>query len=145
MVQRYGMDRRSTGSTIGAILAICAFAAALAWVTMALGRASVDASVRTWMDLGDHVDVTFTVASRSDEPVTCVLRAQDRTHADVGYAVVPVGPANPAVTVTYPLRTLAPAAAVEVLGCASESDLQVIDPQFPPGVVPPDQPWTPTG
>ena len=38
----------------------------------------------------------------------------------------------------------APAFIVEILACEAGSPPQrVVPPQFPPGVVPPEQPWTP--
>jgi hypothetical protein len=43
--------------------------------------------------------------------------------------------------VEYPLRTLAPAFTVELLGCSVDGPPGVVPPQFPPGVVMPDQPW----
>ncbi len=46
------------------------------------------------------------------------------------------------MSTTYALRTLAPAYTTELLGCAVGEAPRVIQPQFPPGVVPPDQPFS---
>jgi hypothetical protein len=47
-------------------------------------------------------------------------------------------------TVRYALATIAPAYVVEVLGCSADAVTRIIGPQFPPRVVPPDQPWMPS-
>ena len=47
-----------------------------------------------------------------------MIRAQDITHADVGYATVTVTRGREYVQPTYPLATRARATTAEVLGCA---------------------------
>lgn len=144
MIQRYGLNERSRWPLVIGLSLFLGFAAALAWGTVAISQASVSVDLRSWSAKPDHVDLTFTVARRTTEPLTCVIRAQDRTRADVGYAKVAVAPIAEVTTVRYALATIAPAYVVEVLGCSADGVERIIGPQFPPRVVPPDQPWTPS-
>ena len=139
MVERYGLDHKSiTGRIFTYTLAI-AFALILGFVVFELSRPQVDSNLLTWKVLAaNHVDVTFNVHSVNDDPITCTIRAQDESRADVGYAKVKVQPVDGSATVTYPLRTAIPAYTVEVLGCGDQA---VPAPQFPEGVIPPAQPW----
>lgn len=141
MVERYGINRRSlTGRIVTYTLAV-AFALILGFVAYQVTRPSVDFTLVSWKVMApDRVDVTFRVHAPSDEPIPCVIRAQDASRADVGYATTEVTPVDGATTVTYRLRTAIPAYAAEVLGCGSSA---VPGPQFPVGVVPPAQPWAP--
>jgi hypothetical protein len=61
-------------------------------------------------------DVTLTVTKRDTGPAVCRIQALDRSHAEIGYAEVPVA-AGPTVSVRYPLATRGRAYDVEVLGC----------------------------
>lgn len=141
MVERYGLGHRSiTGRIITYTLAV-AFALVLGFVAYQVTRPATDVTLISWTVVGpDRVDVTFRVHTPSDEPVSCVIRAQDASRADVGYATVEVTPVDGAATSTYRLRTAIPAYTAEVLGCGATA---VPGPQFPSGVVPPAQPWTP--
>jgi len=143
MIDRYGLGRRSRWPMVIGISLSLSLALALAWATVVASRSAVAVDLRSWKAASDHVDLSFTVARRSPEPVTCVIRAQDRTRADVGYATVVVNPTAEVTTVRYALATIAPAYVVEVLGCSADGPPRVIEPQFPPRVVPPDQPWSP--
>jgi hypothetical protein len=142
---RYGIGRRSPLPIIGAVIGITAFIAALAFVTFNLVSPKVTFTLLAWDDMtADRVDITFEVRRSAEWDVYCVLRAQDESRTDVGYAVVPLPRGTSYVQETYSLRTIAPAYVVEVLACeAGGPPERVIPPQFPPGVVPPDQPWTP--
>ena len=141
---RYGIGRRSSLPLVFGIIASIGFVAALAFVTFNLVSPRVTYELLAWDDVSaDRVDVTFDIRRSEEWDVYCVLRAQDESRADVGYAVVGIPRGTPYVQTTYPLRTLAPAFVVEVLACqAGQPPERVVPPQFPPGVVPPDQPWT---
>lgn len=142
MRERYGVDERSwTGSVLAAVVVV-AFAAALAWVWLGLGGDRVESRLLTWDD-GQPGRVTMVVNVRKPAAakVICVLRAQDRTRVDVGYAVVTVPPGASEVTLTYQLAVVAPAFLAELLGCSTQGAPQVPEPQFPPGVPAPSQPW----
>ncbi|HBJ72610.1 MAG TPA: hypothetical protein DDY88_02590 [Actinobacteria bacterium] len=140
MVERYGLNHRSITGRIVTYTVAVAFALVLGFVAFGVTRPQADFNLLTWKVLGaDRVDVTFRVHAVDDNPITCTLRAQDQSRADVGYAQVEVTPVDGSATVTYPLRTAIPAYTVEVLGCGDQA---VPAPQFPQGVVPPTQPWT---
>lgn len=144
MITRYGLDRRPWGTIIGTTILIVGFIAALTFVTIGLNRPPLNATLITWDDVApDHVTVTFDVQRTASENVTCVIRAQDKSRADVGYAPITIAPGAATVRIDYELRTLAPAYVLELLGCSVGPTADVRGPQFPPGVVPPDQPWTP--
>jgi hypothetical protein len=68
-----------------------------------------------------------------------VIRAQDVTHADVGYATVTITRGRDYVQPTYPLATRARATTAEVLGCAPSQAPPTDPPQFPPGTTNPPQ------
>ena len=142
---RDGVGRRSRFPQIAGLIGIAAFIAALAFVTFNLVSPKVTYKLLAWNDVAaDRVDVTFDVRRSQEWDVYCVLRAQDESRTDVGYAVVGIPRGTSYEQVTYPLRTLAPAFVVEVLACeAGAPPERVVPPQFPPGVVPPEQPWTP--
>ena len=142
---RYGIGRRYRLPLIAGIVAVVAFIAALAFVTFNLVSPKVTYKLLAWNDIAaDRVDVTFEVRRSEEWDVYCVLRAQDESRTDVGYAVVGIPRGTSYEQMTYPLRTLAPAYVVEVLACeAGAPPARVIPPQFPPGVVAPEQPWTP--
>jgi hypothetical protein len=145
MQQRYGLARQSPARFLlpGAVIAV--FVAALAVVTTLLvTRDAVSGQVLTWTVVSpDRVDLTLRISSSEREPVTCVVRAQDITMVDVAYTEVELTPEQQGELVPYSLRTLAPAATVAVLGCATGAvPTGIPPPQFPPGVVPPEQPWT---
>ncbi len=142
---RYVVGRRSRLPLIAGLIGIAAFIAALAFVTFNLVSPKVTYKLLAWNDVAaDRVDVTFDIRRSEEWDVYCVLRAQDESRTDVGYAVVGIPRGTSYEQVTYPLRTLAPAFVVEVLACeAGAPPERVVPPQFPPGVVPPEQPWTP--
>ena len=146
MQERYGLDRRPVGRWIAVAVVTLAFVGALVFVAVGMGSGGAQPRLVTWSVLGpDRVDITYQVQPDPDASVTCVLRAQDENRIDVGYASVAIPPqrTDAAVISTYPLRTLAPAYTVELLGCASGETPRVPPPQFPPGVVPPEQPYSP--
>ena len=142
---RYGVGRRSPLPLIAGLVGITAFIGALAFVTFNLVSPRVTYELLSWNDVAaDRVDVTFDIRRSEEWDVYCVLRAQDESRTDVGYAVVGIPRGTSYVQTTYSLRTLAPAYVVEVLACqAGAPPERVVPAQFPPGVVPPEQPWTP--
>ena len=144
MVERYGLDRRPWGTWILGGLLIAVFAGALAFVGLTITRSTGASELLTWeVRSPERVTVTFAVRRRAGEALECAIRAQDRTSVDVAYAVVDVPAGQSEVQQVLELRTLTVPNVVEVLGCAPRGELSVISPQFPPGVVPPAQPWTP--
>jgi arginine/ornithine N-succinyltransferase beta subunit len=143
MQHRYGMDRRPIGRWIGTTICVLAFMGIAAYVTFGLTRNPVDTHLVTWKVVSpDRTDLSIQVARPADRDVTCVVRAQDATRVDVGYATIDVPAGKAEVMVDYRLRTLAPSATVEVLGCGTDTPLAVPPAAFPPGVVAPAQPWS---
>lgn len=142
MRERYGVNRRSWGTVLLVGVVVVAFFLALAFIVFAFSTDRVQSRLLAWEIVSDdRVDITFEVRPPDDRDVVCVLRAQDSTRADVGYAraVIPGGTAY--VNLTYSLRTLIPAYTAELLECGFADSLDVVPTQFPPGVVPPEQPW----
>lgn len=145
MQERYGLDHRPLGRWIGIAVIVVAFAGVLVWVATVVSEEPARSRLVSWDVQGpDRVDITIQVAPNPDADITCVLRSQDSSRIDVGYATVtvPPGPRDPAIITTYRLRTIAPAYTAELLGCEIGQPPRVATPQFPPGVAPPVQPWT---
>ena len=142
---RYGVGRRPWGAYIATGLVAVAFVAALGFVIYNVLAPNIQPKLLAWRVVApDHVAITFEVRRSESADVYCVLRAQDESRADVGYAVVSLPRGTTYVQQVYDLRTLSPAFVVDLLGCqAGEPPQRVPPPQFPPGVVPPQQPWTP--
>lgn len=145
MRERYGIRPTPWWGWLGLGALAAAFIGALAYVGWQLAAPGIDYQVLSWRVVSDdRVDITFEVTRADTADVYCVLRAQDSTWADVGYAVAALPRGTTYVQETYALRTIAPAYGIEVLGCAAGGPPEgVPPPQFPPGVVPPEQPWTP--
>ena len=144
MQERYGLDHRPVGRWIAVGLLIVAFVAVLAFVGRGLTSNGTATRLIAWKVVApDRVDITYQATADTGVEVQCVLRAQDSNRIDLGYATttLPADPAAQVVISTYRLRTLAPAYTAELLGCAAGGAPQVPPPQFPPGVVPPEQPW----
>jgi hypothetical protein len=148
MQARYGLDRRPVGRWIGVGVIVVLFILILLFVAHGLVGSTDPTRLIQWKVVGpDRVDITFQASTDPQQDVTCVLRAQDSKRIDLGYAVVtiPATSEKDVVISTYPLRTLAPAYTAELLGCEVGGRPRVPGPQFPPGVVPPDQPYPTTG
>ena len=143
MVRRYGLDRTPWGTYALVLGLAIAFAATLGWVTVSV-QTGVKVRVIAWDDSApDHVTLQYEVQRERGAALECALRAQDRTHVDVGYAIAQLPAGADSVQASYSLATLAPAFTVEVLGCAPTRQLRVPDPAFPPSVAAPSQPYAP--
>jgi hypothetical protein len=142
MQERYGLGRKPVGRRIGVTVIVVAFVGALAFETLGLTQNPVQSRLIAWDDVApDRVDMTIQVRRPETDEVMCVLRAQDENRIDVGYAEVVIAAGEPQVLLDYSLRTIAPAYTAELLGCAAGGKPSVPPPQFPPGVVPPPQPY----
>lgn len=144
IAERYGLGR-TPWWTIGIVaVVVVAFAGALTWAGLHVTAPSIDSKLLTWQVLADdHTTVIFEVRKGPAEQVVCVVRAQDSQHIDVAYATIPIPTGTDYSQVVYPLRTIAPSFAVEILGCGVGGPPERIPgPQFPAGVLPPEQPWT---
>lgn len=142
---RYGVRSTPRWQVALAILVVASFVGAIAWVAYTIGRPQIQYQLLLFNDIGsDRVDITFEVRRGAGQDVYCVLRAQDARRIDVGYAQTAIPRGTTYAQETYRMRVLAPATFVEVLGCeAGGPPTRVPPPQFPPGVAPPPQPWSP--
>lgn len=138
---RYGLDRRRWGLPVVIGVLALAVAGAVAALTAAQAERRVDVTLLSWQERADHATVVFEVRRAGGQETRCVVRAQDRTRTDVGYAQIDVPAGEAATVVTVELATLMPAYTVEVLGCSIDGPPRVPPPQFPPGVVAPEQPY----
>jgi hypothetical protein len=142
MQERYGIRPRSPVAVAGIVVLALAFVSLIGWITWRLASASVQVQLVTFTVASDsRVDVTFDVQRKGQDQTTCVLRARDIHHVDVGYARFQITPGRDTLRIRYPLATLARATSAEVLGCADNGTPNVDPPQFAPGTVnPPQQP-----
>lgn len=140
MAARYGEDRSRRGVRLVAGAVVLVFLAIVGLVTYWMSTSSVHSQLIRFTVVGDQrVDVTFEVDRDGTLTTTCVLRAQDVRHRDVGYAVVALPPGRSYLQATYPLATNGRAATAEVLGCADSGSPRVDGPNFAPGTVNPSQ------
>jgi hypothetical protein len=142
---RYGLDRRRRGPLAVAIVLIVTLALALGWSWWSLSQPRATGSMLRWEVVSvERVDLTFEVRREPGQPTFCVLRAQDVDHIDVAYTVIEIPAGDAYHQQDYRLRTLTRAHIAELLACADGvPPVRVLPPQFPPGVAPPPQPWTP--
>lgn len=93
----------------------------------------------------DHMSIQFQLQRRDPATATCVLRARAEDGFDVAYATVELPVGEGRTTHAFELRTAYRALVGELLGCGVDGPpADVPGAQFRPGVVPPEQPWTPT-
>ena len=146
MQARYGMDRKPRAALFFGALVAVGFVVTLVWITIGMGSQSVQFRLLAWETKApDRVDVIFEVRNTTDADVVCIIRAQDERRVDLGYAEVLIPGGQEYVSMTYRLRTLAPAFTAELLGCSSGERPRVPGPQFPPGVAPLLQPHSQSG
>ena len=87
MARRYGLDRTPWIAMLVSIVVIVAFAGVLGWIGLSM-TTGVKTRVLTWDDSApDHVTIDVEVQRDGAAPLECVIRAQDRTHIDTGYAI----------------------------------------------------------
>jgi hypothetical protein len=142
LAARYGEDRSRRGTYVLVAVVVVVFLALVGLVTYWMSIASVHSQLIRFTVVSDQrVDVNFEVDRDGSATTTCVLRAQDVHHLDVGYATVTIPPGKAYLQPTYPLATSGPAVVAEVLGCADGKAPRVQAPSFAPGTVnPPQQP-----
>ena len=121
------------------------FAVGVGIATFSMSQKTIQFKLLTWSVVSpERADLIFEVRRIGSDALDCVVRAQDSKRIDVGYSVITIPSGNDLEEVNYSLRTLAPAFVVEVLTCVQSGEpTRVPGPQFPAGVAPPPQPWTP--
>ncbi len=142
MKARYGIRPTSRWTVAGIASLAAAFALLIGWITWQLAKPSAQVQLVKFNAVSSQrVDLTFDLQRDPTATTTCVLRARDVHHVDVGYAQVQITPGRKALQIDYPLATLATATSAEVLGCADNAIPVVDPPEFAPGTVnPPQQP-----
>ncbi len=140
MAARYGVKPTSRVLVVLVALLAIGFTVGVAWIGWRLATPPVQVKLLAFSVVDDsRVDITFEVRRDSLTDTVCVIRAQDITHADVGYATVTITRGREYVQPTYSLATRARATAAEVLGCAPSEAPPTDPPQFPPGTTNPPQ------
>lgn len=143
MQERYGIRKRSPWAVAGVALLALAFVTLIGWITWRLATPAPQTQlVKFTVNSETSVSLIFDLQRDGKAPTTCVLRARDLRHVDVGYARVQITPGRDSLRITYPLATLARATSAEVLGCANNGTPNVDPPQFAPGTVNPPQKTT---
>jgi len=137
---RYGLGRPPVALLVGVGLVVALLASFLAWTGWVLSNPATTSELLAFRVVSaTRVDVTFEVRRSGENPTTCVVRAQDEKHDDVGYATLTITPGRDYVQVTYPLATRSTAVEGELLGCDEGQAPRVDQPDFPPGTVNPAQ------
>lgn len=141
---RYGFRKTPRAVLVVACLAIAGILAFGGWTALRLGNPAVQSKLLTWNARApEHTDITFEIRRPAELDAECVLRVQDQTHHDVGYATVSVPAGTSYVQETYSVATRAPGYAAELLGCYAAGNVTARPPDFPPGTSNPPQPWRP--
>jgi hypothetical protein len=121
LAERYGPAHRTPVRLLVAVGVLVA--AFLGWVVWAgLQQAAQDVRWRTvgYRDATDtSVVLEFDVFSRPGRPVTCLVRALDRSGTEVGYAQVPVTTDAGDAHVVYTLPVTSRPISAEVVRCTT--------------------------
>ena len=137
---RYGVRRRRVVPVLIGILIAGVVSGSLAYATFRQQNPSVSAQLLTFEVVSPtQVSVTWELARGPELPTYCVVRAQDISRTDVGYAIVTVAGGSDYGQITYPLTTNGQAVLAEVLGCSNSQNMRVPPANFPPGVKIPEQ------
>lgn len=137
---RYGVRRRRVVPVLIGILIAGVVSGSLAYATFRQQNPSVSAQLLTFEVVSPtQVSVTWELARGRELPTFCVIRAQDISRTDVGYAIVTVAGGSDYEQITYPLTTNGQAVLAEVLGCSNSQNMRVPPANFPPGVKIPEQ------
>lgn len=144
------LQDRYGGKRSGKTLVVLGFVLAAAVIGLGmltqwtLARSDVYYKLLVWSaPAPTHANITYEIHRKPENPVTCVFRAQNKLHHDVGYATVVVQPGKDYVQQTYSIATTEKAYVAEILGCSETGTPNVQPPEFPPGKTNPPQPWSP--
>lgn len=137
---RYGVRRRRVVPVLIGVLIAGVVSGSLAYATYRQQNPSISAQLLTFDVVSPtQVNVTWELARGPELATYCVIRAQDISRSDVGYATVTIAGGSNYEQITYPLTTNGKAVLAEVLGCANSQNMRVPPANFPPGVKIPDQ------
>ena len=143
---RYGISDRPRWIPVLLAALGLGFLAAVTIVGWRVANPAIDAGVTAYDTVADdHMVLRYELVRRELSPATCVLRARAEDGFDVAYVAVELPAAQGRTTHEYDLRTAYRALVGELVGCGLDGPPPGIPgAQFRPGVVPPEQPWTPT-
>jgi hypothetical protein len=137
---RYGVRKRRVVPLLLGVLIACVVSGSLAYAVFRQQNPSVSAQLLTFEVVSaTQVNVTWELARGPELATYCVVRAQDISRTDVGYAIVKVAGGSDYEQITYPLTTNGEAVLAEVLGCSNSQNMRVPPANFPPGVKIPEQ------
>lgn len=137
---RYGVRRRRVVPVLVGILIAGVVSGSLAYATFRQQNPSVSSQLLTFEVVSpNQVNVTWELSRGTQLATYCVVRAQDISRTDVGYATVTVTGGTDYEQITYPLTTNGQAVLAEVLGCSNSENMRVPPANFPPGVKIPEQ------
>ena len=137
---RYGVRRRRVIPVLVGILIAGVVSGSLAYAAFRQQNPSVSAQLLTFEIVSPtQVNVTWELARGPELTTYCVIRAQDISRTDVGYATVTVAGGSNYEQITYPLATNGQAVLAEGLGCSNSQNMRVPPANFPPGVRIPEQ------
>ena len=137
---RYGVRRRRVIPVLVGTLIAGVVSGSLAYAAFRQQNPSVSAQLLTFEIVSPtQVNVTWELARGPELTTYCVVRAQDISRTDVGYATVTVAGGSDYEQITYPLTTNGQAVLAEVLGCSNSRNMRVPPANFPPGVKIPEQ------
>lgn len=137
---RYGVRRRRVVPVLIGILIAGIVSGSLAYATFRQQNPSVSAQLLTFEIVSPtKVNVTWELARGPELTTYCVVRAQDISRTDVGYATVTVAGGSDYEQITYSLTTNGQAVLAEVLGCSNSKNFRAPPANFPPGVKIPEQ------
>ena len=137
---RYGVKRRRVIPVLIGVLIAGVVSGSLAYGAFHQQNPSVSEQLLTFEVVSPtQVNVTWELARGPELATYCVLRAQDISRTDVGYATVMIAGGSEYEQITYPLTTNGQAVLAEVLGCSNSANMRVPPANFPPGVKIPEQ------
>lgn len=137
---RYGVKRRRVVPVLIGVLIAGVVSGSLAYGAFRQQNPSVSQKLLTFeVTSPTQVNVTWELARGPELATFCVLRAQDISRTDVGYATVRIPGGSEYEQITYPLTTNGQAVLAEILGCSNSENMRVPPANFPPGVKIPDQ------
>ncbi len=145
--ERYGITDRPAWVPWAIGLLGVAFLGVVTFLGWRLSTPAIDAGVTAYTTVSDdHMTISYEVHRREEVGATCVLRARAPDGFDVAYAVVELPDAQGRTTHDFELRTAYRALVGDLVGCGiSGPPPSIPGAQFRPGIVPPEQPWTPAG
>lgn len=145
---RYGLsDRRSRWVPVAGLAAAVAAIALLAVIARGMGPGD-DVKLISWQATATGAQLTWSIVRYDDQPVYCVLRAQDEDRFDVAFAVVKVRNTAASPIFSSTLKVRGEVFTVDRPACATDAT-RLIRPHFRPGQLSPAQeaplfaPWQP--